>query len=149
NIVMNLKGGLVVVNSANGDHDAFDSNGDIIITGGYYCANGQEPLDCGDNGNTISLNGGSVISMTAGNTNLNTRYTFVDASGKAVVSFLSGSGGGLRSGSSGTAQSGGSVSGGTVIMTQAGNNSVTVGGTLSGGTTLGQASESQGPGGRF
>ena len=149
NIVMNLKGGLVVVNSANGDHDAFDSNGNIVITGGYYCANGQEPLDCGDNGNTISLNGGSVISMTAGNTNLNTRYTFVDASGKAVVSFLSGSGGGLRSGSSGTAQSGGSISGGTVIMTQAGNNTVTVGGTLSGGTTLGQASESQGPGGRF
>lgn len=149
NIVMNLKGGLAVVNSANGDHDGFDSNGNIVITGGYYCANGQEPLDCGDNGATISLNGGSVISMTAGNTNLNTRYTFVDNSGKAVVSFLSGSVGGLRSGSTGSAQSGGSVSGGTTIMTQAGNNTVTVGGTLSGGTTLGQASESQGPGGRF
>ena len=141
-IVMNLNGGLVVVNSANGDHDAFDSNGDIIINGGYYCANGQEPLDCGDSGNTISQNGGSVITMTAGNTSLTTRYTFVDGNGNAVVSFLSGNGGGLRNGSTGSAQSGGNVSGGTEIL----SGNVIVGGTLSGGSALGQASESGGPG---
>ena len=52
-VVMNLNGGLVVVNSANGDHDAFDSNGNININGGYYCANGQEPLDCGDSGSSL------------------------------------------------------------------------------------------------
>ncbi|MBQ8959935.1 MAG: carbohydrate-binding domain-containing protein [Ruminococcus sp.] len=149
NIAMNLNGGLVVVNSANGDHDAFDSNANIYVNGGYYCANGQEPLDCGDNGNSISMNGGTVISMTAGNTSLNTRYTFVDSSGKAIISFLSGSGGGLRSGSSASAQSGGSVSGGTAVLEQAGSYSATVGGTISGGSTLGQASESQGPGGRM
>ncbi len=149
---MNLKGGLVVLNSANGDHDAFDSNGDINITGGYYCANGQEPLDCGDGGYSINYNGGNVISMTGGNTNLNTRYSFVDNSGNVIVSFMSASGGGLKSGSSASAQSGGTVSGGTTVMAQAGDKSVTVGGTLSGGTALGQASESGmqpgGPGGR-
>jgi len=147
-IVMNLNGGLVVVNSANGDHDAFDSNGNINITGGYYCANGQEPLDCGDGGYTISQTGGSVITMTAGNTSLNTRYTFTDNSGNAIVSFLSGNGGGLRSGSTGSAQSGGTVSGGTEII----SGNVIAGGTLSGGTALGQSSESGmqpgGPGGR-
>ncbi len=146
---MNLKGGLVVVNSANGDHDAFDSNGDINATGGYYCANGQEPLDCGDNGNTINVNGASIITMTGGNTSLTTRYSFVDNSGNVIVSFVSASGGGLRSGSSASAQSGGTVSGGTTVVAQAGDKSVTVGGTLSGGQALGQASESQGPGGRW
>lgn len=141
-IVMNLNGGLVVVNSANGDHDAFDSNGNINVNGGYYCANGQEPLDCGDSGCSINLNGGSVITMTAGNTSLSTRYTFTDNSGNAIVSFLSGNGGGLRSGSTGSAQSGGNVSGGTELI----SGNVIAGGSLSGGTALGQASESQGPG---
>jgi len=146
-IVMNLNGGLVVVNSANGDHDAFDSNGDIIVNGGYYCANGQEPMDCGDSGNSISMNGGSVVSMTAGNTSLTTRYTFTDSNGNAIVSFLSGNGGGLRTGSTVSAQSGGNVEGGTEIL----SGNVIVGGTLSGGSALGQASESGmgGPGGRW
>lgn len=148
-IVMNLNGGLAVVNSANGDHDAFDSNGDVIINGGYYCANGQEPLDCGDSGNTISLNGGSVITMTAGNTSLTTRYTFTDNNGNAIVSFLSGNGGGLRSGSTGSAQSGGNVSGGTEILAQAGDKTVTIGGSISGGSALGQSSGSGGPGTRW
>jgi len=143
---MNLKGGLVVVNSANGDHDAFDSNGDINITGGYYCANGQEPLDCGDNGNTINYNGGNVITMTGGNTSLTTRYSFTDNSGNVIVSFMSASGGGAKSTNTASAQSGGTVSGGTTVVEQAGDKAVTVGGTLSGGTALGQASESQGPG---
>ena len=139
---LNLSGGLVVVNSANGDHDALDSNGSIYITGGYYCANGQEPLDCDG---SINQTGGAVITMTAGNTSLNTRYTFTDNSGNAIVSFLSGNGGGLRSGSTGSAQSGGTVSGGTEII----SGNVIAGGTLSGGTALGQSSSSGGmqPGG--
>lgn len=148
---MNLNGGLVVVNSANGDHDAFDSNGDLNVNGGYYCANGQEPLDCGDGGYSINMNGGSVITMTGGNTNLTTRYSFTDNSGN-IVSFVSASGGGLRSGSTASAQSGGTVSGGTTVVEQAGDKAVTVGGTLSGGTALGESPESGmqpgGPGGR-
>ena len=98
------------------------------------------------------MNGGSVITMTGGNTNLTTRYSFVDNSGNVIVSFISASGGGLRSGSTASAQSGGTVSGGTTVVEQAGDKSVTVGGTLSGGTALGQSSESGmqpgGPGGR-
>ena len=140
---LTLNGGLGVVNSANGDHDAFDSNGNFTITGGYYCANGQEPMDYDG---TFSNNGGSFITMTGGNTNLTTRYSFTDNSGNVIVSFLSASGGGLKSGSSASAQSGGNVSGGTTVLEQAGDKSVTVGGTLSGGQALGQASESQGPG---
>ncbi|MBQ4465543.1 MAG: carbohydrate-binding domain-containing protein, partial [Oscillospiraceae bacterium] len=130
---LTLNGGLVVVNSASGDHDAFDSNGAFTVTGGYYCANGQEPMDYDGN---FSNNGGSFITMQAGNTNLTTRYTFVDNSGNAIVSFLSASGGGLYSGSSASAQSGGNVSGGTEII----SGNVIAGGTLSGGTALGQSS---------
>ena len=140
---LNLNGGLVVVNSANGDHDALDSNGNFTVTGGYYCANGQEPLDYDG---SFSNNGGSIITMTGGNTSLTTRYSFVDNSGNVIVSFMSASGGGLRSDSTSSAQSGGTVSGGTDVLTQAGDKSVTVGGTLSGGSALGQSSESAGPG---
>ncbi|MBR1556045.1 MAG: carbohydrate-binding domain-containing protein, partial [Oscillospiraceae bacterium] len=136
---LNLNGGFAVVNSANGDHDAFDSNGNFTVTGGYYCANGQEPLDYDG---TFTNNGGSIITMTGGNTNLTTRYSFVDNSGNVIVSFLSASGGGLKSASNCTAQSGGTVSGGTTVVAQAGDKAVTVGGTLSGGSALGQSSES-------
>ncbi len=145
---LNLNGGFVVVNSASGDHDAFDSNGNFTVTGGYYCANGQEPMDYDG---SFSNNGGSFITMQAGNTNLTTRYSFVDNSGNVIVSFLSASGGGLYSGSSASAQSGGTVSGGTTVLEQAGDKSVTVGGTLSGGQALGQSSggtQPGGPGGR-
>lgn len=136
NIVLNMNGGFVCINSANGDHDAFDSNANINLNGGYLCANGQEPLDCGDNGNTINYNGTSVITMTAGNTNLNTRYSFVDSTGKVIVSFLSASGTAGQNCTGCTAQSGGTVSGGTTVVAQADKNAVTVGGTLSGGTQI-------------
>ncbi len=146
---MNLNGGLVVVNSANGDHDAFDSNGDLNINGGYYCANGQEPLDCGDGGYSINYNGGSVITMTAGNTSLNSRYSFVDNSGNVIVSFVSASASAGQNCTNCTAQSGGTVSGGTTVMEQAGDKAVTVGGTLSGGTqiTAGASEGGSQPGG--
>ena len=134
---INIKGGLAVVNSANGDHDAFDSNGNINITGGYYCANGQESLDCGDGGGfTINTKGGTGITMTAGNTNLATRYSFVDNSGKIVVSFLSANGNISKnlSDSSLSLYTGGTVSGGTDLISAA-PQTVCIGGTLSGGTT--------------
>lgn len=145
---VHLNGGLVVCNSANGDHDAFDSNGPLNINGGYYCANGQEPMDCGD-GYSTTQTGGTVISMTGGNTSLTTRYTFVDSSGNAIVSFYSASGGGLAYSDNGTsAQSGGTISGGTDILTQS-SYVVTVGGTVSGGTALTASSGGNqgGPGG--
>lgn len=142
---MNLNGGLVVVNSASGDHDAFDSNGNLTISGGYYCANGQEPLDYDG---SFSNNGGSVITMTAGNTALNTRYSFVDDSGNVIVSFVSGSGSAGATVNGCTAQSGGTLSGGTTVLAQADAYAVTVGGTLSGGSQI-TGSSSGGPGSQF
>ena len=135
---LNLNGGVAVVNSASGDHDAFDSNGAFTVTGGYYCANGQEPCDYDG---AFSNNGGTFITMSAGNGSLNTSYTFTDASGNAVATIVSASGAGLKSGSAGSAVSGAQVSGGTEILTQAGNYKVTIGGSVSGGNALGAASE--------
>ena len=147
---LNLSGGLVVVNSANGDHDAFDSNGDINITGGYYVCNGQEPLDCGDGGSySIKQTGGTYISMTAGNTNLSTTYTFKDASDNAVVTFKSAAGSpGISSKDNSTCYSGTTVTGGTKMLGDC-EYGVTLGGTASGGTQITAAASSGGgfPGG--
>lgn len=129
---LNINGGLAVVNSANGDHDAFDSNGDTNLNGGYICANGQEPFDCGDTGSTINYNGTSIITMTAGNTDLTQRYSFVDSDGNIIVSFMSAKGSAGQNCTDCTAQSGGSVSGGTEILTQAEGYSVYTGGKLTG-----------------
>lgn len=129
---LHLRGGIVVVNSANGDHDGLDSNGPINITGGYYCCNGQEPLDCGD-GYSTSQTGGTYITMTAGNTNLKTLYTFTDSTGKAIVSFYSASGNaGISTKDNSKCYSGGQVSGGTELA----SGNVIIGGTLSGGTEI-------------
>ena len=146
---LNLAGGLVVVNSANGDHDAFDSNGNINISGGIYLCNGQEPLDCGDGGSySINQTGGTYLSMTAGNTNLATTYTIKDKDGKAVATFKSAAGSpGISSKDSSTAYSGTSVSGGTEILADC-PYGVTLGGTVSGGTQITAApSSGGGPGG--
>lgn len=145
---LNLNGGFVVVNSASGDHDAFDSNGNINITGGYYVCNGQEPLDCGDGGYSISQTGGTYIRMTAGNTNLTQTYTFKDASGNAVVTFQSASGSpGISSKDNSTCYSGTTVSGGTKLLGEC-PYGVTLGGTVSGGTQVtGSGSSSTQPGG--
>ena len=141
---LNINGGLVVVNSANGDHDAIDSNGDINLNGGFVYANGQEPLDCGDGGYSIKYNGGSVITMTAGNTNLKTVYSFKDASGNVIASWLGASGTPGQNCTNATAWTGGTISGGTELF----GGSVILGGTMNGGTQITAAqSSSGGPGG--
>lgn len=147
-----LRGGLVIVNSASGDHDGMDSNGPIYLTGGYYFCNGQDPVDCGD-GYSMSQTGGTYITMTAGNTNLNTSYTVKDASGNAVATFKwAGGSAGISSKDNSTAYSGTTVSGGTVILADC-PYGVTLGGNVSGGTQVtGSASSGGGmggPGGRF
>jgi len=104
--VIEINGGFAIVNSANGDHDGFDSNGNIEINGGYLVSNGNEPYDCGDSGSTINVKGGVWISdcpsggMTMGanlmtasvsasaNVNANTRLTLVGSDGKVIVSFI-------------------------------------------------------------
>ena len=143
---LNLNGGVAVVNSASGDHDALDSNGDINLNGGYVYVNGQEPLDCGDGGSySIKYNGGSVITMTAGNTNLKTVYSFKDSSGNVIASFYGASGNPGQNCTDSTAWTGGTVSGGTAVC----GGNVTLGGTVSGGTQITAAASSGGmqPGG--
>lgn len=146
-----LRGGLVVVNSASGDHDGLDSNGPINMTGGYYFCNGQEPLDCGD-GYSTSQTGGTYVTMTAGNTNINTFYTIKDASGNAVATFKWASGtAGISSKDNSTAYSGTTVSGGTEILADC-PYGVTLGGDVSGGTQVTGSPSSggpMGPGGRW
>ncbi len=141
---LNINGGLAVVNSANGDHDAFDSNGDVNLNGGYICANGQEPIDCGDSGNTINYNGTSVITMTAGNTDLSQRYSFVDDEGNVIVSFMSANGNAGQNCTDCKAYSGGTVSGGTEVLSQADKYAVTFGGTLKDGTEITAEAETGG-----
>ena len=141
---LNINGGLVVVNSANGDHDAFDSNGDINLNGGYICANGQDPLDFGDYGNAINYNGTSVITMTAGNTDLSQRYSFVDDEGNVIVSFMSANGNAGQNCTDCKAYSGGTVSGGTEVLAQADKYAVTFGGTLKDGTEITAEAETGG-----
>lgn len=143
---LNVNGGLVVVNSASGDHDALDSNGNINLNGGFVYVNGQEPLDCGDGGSySIKYNGGSVITMTAGNTNLKTVYSFKDSSGNVIASFYGASGNPGQNCTNATAWTGGTVSGGTAVC----GGKVTLGGTVSGGTQITAAASSGGmqPGG--
>lgn len=143
---LNVNGGLVIINSASGDHDALDSNGDINLNGGYVYVNGQEPLDCGDGGSySIKYNGGSVITMTAGNTNLKTVYSFKDSSGNVIASFYGASGNPGQNCTNSTAWTGGTVSGGTSIC----GGNVTLGGTVSGGTQITATASSGGmqPGG--
>ena len=133
---LNINGGLAVVNSANGDHDAFDSNGDVNLNGGYICANGQEPIDCGDSGSSINYNGTSVITMTAGNTDFSQRYSFVDNDGNVIVSFMSANGNTGQNCTDCKAYAGGTVSGGTEILAQSDKYTVTFGGTLKDGTEI-------------
>lgn len=145
-----LRGGLVVVNSASGDHDGLDSNGPFNILGGYYFANGREPIDCGD-GYSVSHTGGTYATITGGNTSLGTTYTFKDSSGKVVASFQSASGtAGIASKDNSTAYTGTTVTGGTAILTDC-PYGVTLGGTVSGGSQITGAASSGGmqPGGRW
>ena len=105
--LMQFNGGFAIVNVANGDHDGYDSNGNIEINGGYIISNGNEPFDCGDGGSTIKVNGGTWVSncpsggmsmggsemtasVTASTNNLSayTRLSLVGKDGKVVVSFI-------------------------------------------------------------
>ncbi len=129
---LNISGGFAAVNSASGDHDGFDSNGSINMTGGYVCANGQEPADCDG---TKNMSGASYITINrGGNTDLTTRYTFLDSSGNVLISFTSASGGSATTTNGVTVQTGGTISGGTQILPEC-TSGIYIGGTLSGGSS--------------
>lgn len=158
--IMQFNGGFAIVNAANGDHDGYDSNGNIEINGGYLVSNGNEPFDCGDGGSTIKVNGGVWVSdcpsggmsmggseMTASVTNsasvsANTRLSLVGSDGKVIVSFivdkavsqLKAGGSGVGSGAS--FYTGGTLSGSAYFQQLDQTQLAAFGGTLSGGTKL-------------
>ena len=159
NYIMEFNGGFALVNVDNGDHDGYDSNGDIHLYGGIQITNGNEPFDCGDSGNSISVNGSTWVSnctsggmsmggsemsasVTASSSlNAGTRLSLVGSDGKVVVSFLTGkavselkAGGTSATGAS--FQTGGTVSGGTELSSSDGSQVVYIGGSLSGGTAV-------------
>ena len=147
------------MNSANGDHDGFDSNGNIEINGGYLVSNGNEPYDCGDSGSTINVKGGVWVSdcpsggMTMGanlmtasvsasaNVNANTRLTLVGSDGKVIVSFIvDKSVSQLKAGGTGVSgasfYTGGTLSGSTYFQQFDQTQLAAYGGTLTGGSKV-------------
>ena len=157
--LMQFNGGFAIVNSANGDHDGFDSNGNIEINGGYLVSNGNEPYDCGDGGSTINVKGGVWVSdcpsggmsmgassMTASvsasaNVNANTRLTLVGSDGKVIVSFIvDKSVSQLKAGGTGTSgasfYTGGTLSGSTYFQQLDQTQLAAYGGTLTGGSKV-------------
>ncbi len=145
---LQITGGIAVVQSANGDHDAFDSNGALTVTGGIVIANGQEPFDCDG---TNSVSGGTVVtasSQGAGAIAEGTQFTLADENGNVIVSFktVRAMGSITYKHTDGTvnAYTGGTVSGGTDLITLDDSQSVYASGTISGGTAVTAGSTSSG-----
>lgn len=154
-----LKGGFGLVNVTDGDHDGFDSNGSLTISGGYFITNGNEPFDSDGaksyTGGVYVINtgsggmggmggmGGSELPTTvtaSASASSGTRISLVDGS-NVIVSFTAGKNvTTLKAGCSDTPSAkfytGGTVSGGTAIAQDMGTQSAYVGGTLSGGTAV-------------
>ena len=157
NYLLQFNGGLAIVNATNGDHDGYDSNGNIEINGGYIISNGNEPFDCGDGGSTISVKGGTWVSncpsggMSMGgsemsasvtassNVSANTRLSLVGSDGKVIVSFIVDKAvSQLKAGGNGTSgasfYTGGTLNGSTYFQQVDPTQLAAFGGTLSGGT---------------
>lgn len=157
--LMQFNGGFAIVNAANGDHDGFDSNGNIEINGGCFVSNGNEPFDCGDGGSTIKVNGGTWVSncpsggmsmggseMTASvsqssSVSADTRLSLVGSDGKVIVSFIVDKAvSQLKAGGTGTSgasfYTGGTLSGSTYFQQVDQTQLAAYGGTLTGGTAI-------------
>ncbi len=63
-----INGGEITINMAQGDTDGIDSNGNIVINGGTVSVNGQSPFDYDGtaalNGGTVYTNGTQVTSIS-------------------------------------------------------------------------------------
>ncbi|MDE6540315.1 MAG: carbohydrate-binding domain-containing protein [Ruminococcus sp.] len=145
NNVLEISGGIAIVQSASGDHDAFDSNGNITVSGGVVIANGNEPLDCDGTKNT---SGGTVATVSQGGSTVsaNTQFTIADESGNVIVSFttMQAMGSPSLSNSSLKCYTGGTISGGTDLILSDDTQVVYGNGTISGGTTVTTGSSSSG-----
>lgn len=151
NNTLNIAGGIAIVQSANGDHDAFDSNGNISITGGIVIANGQECLDCDGTKNTSGGTVAEISSQSSGSVTEGTQFTIADESDNIVVSFtaMRNMGSPSLSNSNLKCYTGGTISGGTDLITSDDSMTVYADGTISGGTVLSTSSGGGNWGGRW
>ncbi len=157
---LNLNGGFALVNIADGDHDGFDSNGSLTISGGYFITNGNEPFDCDGtktySGGVYVINkgsggmggmGGSALASTVTascSANAGTRITLADGE-NVIVSFIAGKNvtsltAGCNDYTGAKFYTGGTVTGTPVA--ELGTQICYIDGTISGGTALTSGSSS-------
>ncbi len=154
-IYININGGLALVNAEDGDHDGFDSNGSMTISGGYAISNGTDTFDTDG---SLTRTGGVFVAegdvnMTTtvsayGSASAGTRITLADASGNVIVSFIADkSVSSLNAGcddSGAVFYTGGTISGGTLLTEGFGSQSCYVNGTITDGTQLSSSSSGMG-----
>ncbi len=158
--VLSISGGFSIISVANGDHDGYDSNGSLSITGGIAITNGQDAFDC-DGGMSYTggvyvknigsqmggmggMGGGSSMtesvnvscSLSGGE-----RVTLCDGSGNVIVSFINDKSAsslvaGCTAYSGATFYTGGTLNGSTYFQELDQSQLAAYGGTLSGGTAV-------------
>lgn len=157
---INIKGGFALVNATDGDHDGFDSNGSITISGGYIITNGNEPIDSdgtqtytggvyvkdtgsggmggpgGGMGGSSSMTQSVSASLSA---SAGTRITICDGQGNVIVSFIADKSvssviAGCIDYTGAAVYTGGELSGSTYFQTVDQTQLAAYGGTLTGGT---------------
>ncbi len=158
-----ISGGFSIVSVQNGDHDGYDSNGTLSITGGICITNGQEPFDCdggvsytggvyikntgsGGMGGGMGMPGGGATSMTesvsaSASVNAGTRVTLCDGTGNIIASFIADKNvssliAGCTAYSGASFYTGGELSGSTYFQELDDTQLAAYGGTLSGGTAV-------------
>lgn len=160
--VLNISGGFSIVSVADGDHDGYDSNGSLTISGGICVTNGNEAFDCDsgvsytggvyikDIGSQMSMGGmggmGGGSSMTesvnvSASVSAGTRVTLCDGSGNIIVSFIADKScsslvAGCTAYSGASFYTGGELSGSTYFQEVDQTQLAAYGGTLSGGTAV-------------
>ena len=160
NCIIQINGGFALVNAEKGDHDGFDSNGNLEINGGYVVSNGTDPFDCGEGNFSVSCSGGVWVSTCSagvrsfGGSELpaavsissllyeGSRLTLADSEKRVIISFIVDrnvkllKAGGTGVGSGAAFFSGGNLNGSTYFQTTDQSQLAAFGGTLEGGTKL-------------
>ncbi len=158
-----ISGGFSIVSVQSGDHDGYDSNGTLSITGGICITNGQEPFDCdggvsytggvyikntgsGGMGGGMGMPGGGSTSLTesvsaSASVNAGTRVTLCDGSGTIIASFIADKSAtsliaGCTAYSGAAFYTGGELSGSTYFQELDDTQLAAYGGTLTGGTAV-------------
>lgn len=162
NYSLNINGGIAYVNASDGDHDGFDSNGNLTISGGYIISNGNEPFDAdgtksytggvyiinkGSN-NMGGIGGNEMASTVSASVSVNsgTRITLANGS-DIILSFIADKKVTTLTAGCNEYSSAKFYTGGTIIGTPAAASNtqeIYINGTISGGI---EASSSSGSGG--